>query len=67
MLEKHLFRGTSLNKCLCSKQRPVQSKISHRVISIVPISLCQFTHVSVYFVQFNDMKINRWLHLLNSL
>ena len=67
MLEKHLFRRASLNKCLRSKQRPVQSEMSHRVISIVPISLCHFTHVSVYFVYFNDMKMNRWLDLSNSL
>ena len=48
MLETHLFDRTSLRK------------LSHRITSIVPISLCHFTHVSVHFVHFNDMKINRW-------
>ena len=67
MLEKHVFRRTSLNKCLCSKQTPAQSKISHRVISTVPISLRHFTHVPIHFVHFNDMKIDRWLDLSNSL
>ena len=62
MLEKHLFRRTALSKCLYSKPRPVQSKISQG--HIVPISLCHFTRIYVHFVHFN-MKINKRLHLSN--
>ena len=58
MLKKHLFRRASLNKCLCNKQRPMaQSKISLWVISIVPISLYYFTHVSVHFVHENKQVV----------
>ena len=55
--------GKTPNDCLCKKQRPVQSKIEHRVISISPISLCLFTQVCP-FCSFKDIQIYKRLQLM---
>ena len=68
ILEERLFSWTAPCGWICSKQKTVRSKILQQG-PFVPILQCHFRQVfcQLLNVYFNEMPINRWLHLSISL